>query len=139
MKLKRFVSLLIAIICMLSMAVPSFAIATRASSQIKQYNVTVTPTTGLLNVNFRVTGSATMNKIGCESIKIYEKSGSRWTSTKTLSENDSGMSKKDSSSYRNTISCNGESGVEYKVVVTVFAENSSGRDTRTQTTYVTGK
>jgi hypothetical protein len=32
-----------------------------------------------------------------------------------------------------------KSGVEYRVSVTVFAENSAGRDTRSKTVYVTGK
>ncbi len=32
-----------------------------------------------------------------------------------------------------------KSGTSYKVVIKVFAENSSGRDTRTETRYVTGK
>lgn len=80
-----------------------------------------------------------MDKIGCESIVIYSKSGSNWSKTMTWYEGASGMSKKNAQSYTNTMSYSSTSGVSYKVVVTVFAENSAGRDSRTVTRYVTGK
>lgn len=80
-----------------------------------------------------------MNKLGCESIKVYEKSGSRWISCETWDEDDTGMSRSNGAMYANTIYCDGDADVEYKVVVTIFAENDAGRDTRSQTFYVTGK
>ena len=80
-----------------------------------------------------------MDKIGCESIKVYEKSGTRWTLVNSADEDDLGMSQYNSRLQKNTIQFDSESGVEYKVSVTIFAENSSGRDTRTRTFYVTGE
>ena len=41
--------------------------------------------------------------------------------------------------HSNVIFCNGTAGVDYKVVATIFSENSLGRDTRSETTYVTGE
>ncbi len=39
----------------------------------------------------------------------------------------------------NTITFSGTAGVEYMVVVTVFAEDDNARDTRSKTFYVTGQ
>ena len=99
----------------------------------------MTPTSGTLNVKFSVSGTSMREKIGCESIKVYEKSGTQWTLVDSTDEDDLGMSRYNSRSQKNTIQFDGESGVEYKVSVTVFAENSEGRDTRTETFYVTGR
>ena len=80
-----------------------------------------------------------MNKIGCESIEVYEKEGADWQLVESLDEDDEGMSSTNVPRHRNDIACDGEAGVEYKVVVTIFAENDAGRDTRTKTSYVTGR
>ena len=139
MNKKRFVTLLMAAVCMFLLAAPAFAAETRSSVQINSYSMTVTPVTNTLNVKFSVTGNGIMNKLGCESIKVYEQSGSRWVLTETWDEDDTGMSRSNSYAQVNTIYCDGETDVEYKVVVTIFAENDAGRDTRSQTFYVTGK
>ena len=139
MKAKRFISFIFATVCLFMLTIPSFATENRASAQIALYEIVVTPTAGTINVKFTVSGSSIMNKIGCESIEVYEKSGSSWDLTESWDEDDNGMSLYNSIAQRNTIYCNGEAGVEYKVVVTIFAENDAGRDTRTRTVYVTGK
>ena len=138
MKQKRFVTLLMAAVCMFLLAAPAFATETRASEQINSYSMTVTPKANALSVYFSVSGNSIMNKIGCESIKVYKLSNSRWVLTETWYEDDTGMSRS-GIAMANTIYCDGEADVEYKVVVTIFAENDAGRDTRSQTFYVTGK
>lgn len=138
MKRKRFISFFMAVVCMFLFTMPAFA-TIRASSQINQYDMTVTPVTNTLNIGFSVTGNDVMDKIGCESIYVYEKSGSRWGLTDSWDEDDPGMSRNNRTSSKNTMYCNSEAGVEYKVVITIFAENSDGRDTRTRTIFVTGK
>lgn len=139
MKLSRLISLSLAFICVFLLTTQAFAAEARSSKQISSYNITVTPATNSLLVGFSINGSGIVSKLGCESITIYEKSGSRWIFVDSWDENDSGMSRSNGYTYKNTIYCNSESGVEYKVAVTVFAENDDGRDTRTQTFYVTGK
>ena len=139
MKLKRCVSFVLIFICMFTLTISAYAIENRASNQIALYDISVTPTSGTLNVKFSVSGTSMMEKIGCESIKVYEKSGTQWTLVDSTDEDDLGMSRYNSRSQKNTIQFDSESGVEYKVSVTIFAENSSGRDTRTRTLYVTGK
>ena len=139
MKMKRLISLVSAVICLFMLSIPASALEYRASDQISMHGITVTPASNTLSVRFSVSGSGVMDKIGCESIYVYEKSGSRWTLAESWDEDDPGMSRYNSYSQINTILCDGEAGVDYKVVVTVFAENSDGRDTRSKTVYVTGK
>lgn len=99
----------------------------------------VTPTKGELNVKFSVTANGPANKVGCESIYVYEKSGTNWTFVDSRDEDDSGMSRNNYYAHANNIYFDSEAGVEYKVVVTIFAENDNGRDTRSETFYVTGR
>ena len=137
-KRKRFISLLITAVCMFLFAMPAFA-TIKASSQISQYDMSVTPVTNTLNIKFLISGNHIMDKIGCESIYVYEKSGSHWILVNSWYEDDSGMSRSNTRSSRNTMYSDSEAGVEYKVVMTVFAEDSNGRDTRTRTICVTGR
>lgn len=90
-KRKRFISLLITAVCMFLFAMPAFA-TIKASSQISQYDMSVTPVTNTLNINFSIMGNNLMDKIGCESIYVYEKSGSRWALVDSWDEDDPGMS-----------------------------------------------
>ena len=127
MKRKKLYALILTIVCLLAFAIPSFASEPYASQQIMY-----------IDVEFDVTGAGRMEKIGCESIYIYRQSGSRWILDDSFTENDSGMIASNTVSHSNVISSSCSSESKYKVVVTIFAENSAGRDTRTQTKYVTG-
>jgi len=137
-KRKHLIPLFLVVILSFALTTSSLAAERRASDQINRYSIAVTPVSNSLQVTFSVYSYSLADKIGCESIEVYEKSGSRWSLTESLDENDAGMSTSNSRKYVNTIYCDSEPGVEYKVVVTIFAENSAGRDTRTQTKYVTG-
>ena len=139
MKKHRFIIFVCTFCCMLLLAIPTFAAEVRASDQIKQSSMGVSASQGTLEIKFSITGKGTMTKIGCESIDVYEIIGTRLSLVESLTEDDSGMSGTNTFSYKNTIYCDGTAGTEYKVVVTVFAENTAGRDSRTETFYVTGK
>lgn len=139
MKKNRIIALLCALICATTLIVPVIASTERASDQISLYRIDTIATRGAVNVEFTITGKGIANKLGCESIYLYEKSGSAWIYEDSRTENDPGMSNVNKGNHANTISLKGIAGVEYKAVVTVFAENDAGRDTRTQTFYVTGK
>ena len=80
-----------------------------------------------------------MDRVGCESIDIYLSDGSNWIKQESFDENDSGMSKRNVRRFANTVTADCEAGARYRVVVTIFAENSAGRDSRTQTFYLNGK
>lgn len=138
MKKKRLIAFVMSCLCVLLLAVPAFAAETRESAQIKLYWIDVTTRSGNIIVQFSISGNKTMNKIGCESIKIYSPIGDRWYLVDSLYEDDEGMSRA-GIAQKNTIYRVGAVGAEYKVVVTLFAEDDAGRDTRTQTFYVTGQ
>ena len=136
MKTKKLLSLFCVFTCLIMMSIPAFA---RASDQIDLYWMTTTSSDSQIHVEFNVEGTDTMDRIGCESIFVYESSGGRWVEVDHLDENDPGMSRSNTYRFTNLVSVNCEVGVRYKVVVTVFAEDSAGqRDAREQTFYVTG-
>lgn len=139
MKKRNLLSFIMVIACLCAMVSTSLAAPARASDQINSYDIYVIPTANTLNVGISVSGNAVMNKIGCESIEVYEKSGSGWELKESLDEDDEGMSSTNVPRHRNTIPCDGEEGVEYKVVVTIFAEDDEARDTRSKTFFVTGR
>ncbi len=139
MKRNRVISLLLAFVCIVNLIIPAFAASARASDQIMAYRMDTIVTTGAVNIEFSITGRIIMNKIGCESIYLYRKSGNAWVLAASKKEDDTGMSKTSKVAYGNTISFAGTAGTEYMVVVTVFAEDDAARDTRSRTFYVTGK
>ncbi|MCI8539821.1 MAG: hypothetical protein HFF18_14385 [Oscillospiraceae bacterium] len=132
----KLIAFICVVACLATMIVPAFAVETRASSQIIRYSMDATTSKDTIEVFFSVTGVGTMQKIGCESIYIYEKSGTRWSLVETFTEDDSGMSRTNTHSHRNTIYYTGDADVEHKVVVTIFSEDDTERDIRTKTFYV---
>lgn len=139
MKRTRVIASLCVLVCLMMMLLPTHATEMRASDQISRYSIDVSSSSSEINIEMSVRGIGTSSKIGCESIKVYEKSGSRWALAESLDEDDPGMSEKNTLFYLNVISCDCDPGTEYKVVVTIFAVNSAGRDSRTHTYYVTGE
>ena len=115
----------------------SVSAAARASDQIVDYKMEVIPTSGKLGISFYVSGTGMMNELGCESIYVYEVGNV--LPEKSWDEDDAGMTRKNGGAYSNTIYFDSEKGVEYKVVVTIFAEDDDGRDSRSKTFYVTGE
>ena len=127
MKKIRFMSLVLAAIMLLS--IPSFAVDTRASEQIHMHIVYVEAT---------IYGTEIMDKIGCQSIHIFEDDNGWWSLCYSLFEDDEDMSSTDTFVHDYTNTFESEVGVDYHVLITVFAENENGRDTRTYEYYVTG-
>lgn len=88
---------------------------------------------GQFSITFSVYGTGKMTRIGAKSIVISEKVGSRWSEVISYDQYDSGMSRTNATSYANTIYFNGDIGTEYRFEVTVFAQDSSGSDTESET------
>lgn len=141
MKIKKVISMMLSVVFVIALCVPVYAVESRASDQIAGYTMKVDPISGAMAVFFSVTGPGYVDKLGCESIYLYKMVDSRWIPVydETKLENDDGMSKTNAYVHANSILCNSERGVPYKIVVTIFAENSKGRDTRTETFYEVGK
>ena len=142
LKRKYFRNLVALVCCLMVLSTTVFATEVsenRASDQIISYYIEVTTDPGRINVEFSVTGTGIVDKLGCESIYVYAKQDSRWRLVEAWVEDDEGMSVSDHFVHSNVIFCNGTAGVEYKVVATIFSEDRFGRDTRSETTYVTGE
>lgn len=141
MKVKRFLSIILSIVCVVILCVPMCALESRASAQIAVYGMKVTPHSGFFSVYFTVTGPGNVDKLGCESIYVYKMVDAKWVSVpeETKLEDDPGMSSTNTYDHTNSVRCNCERGVPYKIVVTIFSENSKGRDTRSETFYDIGQ
>lgn len=133
---KRLIAFVCAIICLTVTAISAFAAESRASEQISLYSIDVTKSGGTIEVEFSVTSYKRLNKIGCERIAVYEKSGTKWLYVESLSEDDPDMSRVNTFTCDRTIYIDCDADAEYKVIVTIFAEDDNGRDTRTRTFYV---
>ncbi len=141
MKTKKIFSVVLSAICLIALCVPVGAIESRASEQIDAYMMQVDPQSGYFAVFFSVIAAGEANKLGCESIYVYKMVDLDWELVRkeTKRENDPGMSSINNYDYANSIRCNCERGEAYKIVVTIFAENSKGRDTRSDVFYEIGK
>lgn len=137
MKIKNVLALVLVIAMVLS--VPAFAAENRASDQISRHDIKVTPIDGQIAIKASIYGNGFMNKLGCESIYLYEQYGSVWISNEWYLEDDYNMYNTNSVGYAANHYFDSEPGVRYKVVITMFAENDEGRDTIEETFYVTGK
>lgn len=139
---KRILPTLFAVLVVIGFFKVPTAIAfeLRASEQIAMYTTDVFATgNGELAIQASVAGTGVMSSIGIKEIKIYAQSGSRWILQDIFTESNYGMCQTDTLKYSNTIDYSGMTGLYYKVVVTVFAENANGLDSRTETHYITAR
>lgn len=141
MKIKKVLSIILSIACMVTLSMPISAVENRASSQIALYAMKVTSLTDKFSVHFSVTGPGNVDKLGCESIYFYKLVNTQWVPLPSLTmlEDDPGMSRENTYEHTNSILCSSEAGESYKIVVTIFSENSKGRDTRSETFYRIGQ
>ena len=137
MKTIKTVALILVFVMLLSFG--ALAVDSKSSDQISLYDIRVTPTTGYINVKASVYGPGQMDKIGCESIYVYEYRSAAWTLIGHDDESDPDMYVEDLAGYLVNKQYDTRAGREYKVVVTVFAEKDGVRDTRTRTYTVTGE
>ena len=118
-KLVRFCSLILTLSFVLSIV--ASAAVTRASPFISDYEINAKACGGgQIAIDFSVFGNARMSRIGALEIIVYQKSGSSWNMKHISDEYD-------------TIYYDGTVGATYMVEVTIFARNSAGEDTRSQT------
>lgn len=126
--------------CALFVATSSFAVA-RASAQIDYYDIKAKAIgNGEIAIKFSVTGSNFMEELGAESIYIYERAILGWDLVETMDKDDPGMTSHDSMRHGTTVYFSGESGKEYKIIVTIFAEDKNGdSDSRSKTFSITAE
>lgn len=85
-------------------------------------------------VSVLVEGVGTQDKIGISYIDIEEKVGNRWSYVDTIEAADNSyFYEYDSDVYMDDVYFEGTPGVEYRVIVCVYAGKNGGSDTRTIT------
>ncbi len=138
MRIKKVFALVIVFAMLMSL--PTLAVEDRASDQIGRHDIRVTALSGQIGIKASIVGVATMNKVGCQSIYLYERYGTGWLLVDRLRENyDDNMYSTNVAGHMANYYFDSEVGVEYRLEITLFAENDEGRDTVSQTFYVTGE
>ena len=139
LKRMRIISLLVALTCLFVFTVPASASETRESAQLTAYRMEIRSVKDTIDIYFNVAANGIANKLGCETIYVYRDFGLYWAIVDFYDEDDPGMSSTNAFMYGNTISSECVAGEDYKIEVTIYAENNKGRDTRTKTFYVTAE
>lgn len=135
---KRIVSFVLALVLTTLLATVAVATEVRASALIVSHSCSASAgTDGEMDVTFSITGKKIMSNIGAKSIYFYVKNGNTWKFDKLYTQYYIGMSAENKLTHGNTITYQGKAGTEYKIVVTLFVEDSEGAtDSRTYTKYV---
>ena len=135
---KRIVSFVLALVLTTLLATVAVATEVRASALIVSHSCSESAgTDGEMDVTFSITGKKIMSTIGAKSIYFYVKNGNTWKFDKLYTQYYIGMSAENKLTHGNTITYQGKAGTEYKIVVTLFVEDSEGAtDSRTYTKYV---
>lgn len=132
----RICALLVAL--SIALSVPALANTYRASDQIDSHGVdAVAIGGGEIAVDFTITGTGKMSCIGAESLIVREKVGNVWRIVLTYDRDDAHMTSSNAYMHNATLYYPGTSGTQYMIEVTLFAEDSSGYDSRYWVVYVT--
>lgn len=135
--MKKFIMVLCTVILCLTCTTVAFA-NFRASDQIDGYEIDISKKgNGNISIYFLVESNNNMDSLGVESMVIDRQSGGKWVHVASYDRNDNGMSRENAKRFENNVIFPGISGVKYRIAVTIFAENSSGYDSRTKTAFVT--
>ena len=137
--MKKIRIVAIVLLAAMMFTLPAFAFVNRASDQLSSYGITISADPGAITIRVSVYGTGTMDKIGCESIEVYSKDGSRWDTEINWDEDDEYMSSYNTFAYAHTFSIPTIKNVEYLVNVTIFAEDDYGRDTRSKSDTLLGR
>lgn len=137
--MKKVRIIAVVLLAAMVLSLPAFAFVNRASDQLESYGITIMTNPGEITIRVSVYGNGTMDKIGCESIEVYSKDGSRWDTEINWDEDDDYMSSTNIHAYAHTFSIPTIKNVEYLVNVTIFAEDDYGRDTRSKSDTLLGR
>jgi hypothetical protein len=128
-RLFKFISVFVVISVICSVAAVSAA--ARASDYIETYSASISRSGTTVTVNYAIIGTGSMTSIGASSIVIYRNGVSVATfSYPTVSA----LRSSNTFTHDSNVYYTGTSGNTYYAVITFYAGNSSGSDTRTITT-----
>ena len=133
----RFISILLILSALFSFGAAAAYIppdSPDASAYISSYSVRIlNGGSGKLKVDFDITGTGTMTKLGASCIKIYKSTGAHIA---TIWHTDSGRGGMMGSNtpYHSDVETYIVTPGSYYVIITFYAKNSSGSDARSVTT-----
>lgn len=125
------VSIVLAVsFCMVAASASTMHI--EASDYLSYYDADVsTSGNGALEIEYYVYSYTNMSQIGVSKIVVQKKVGTSWSSVKYYySASTAGLLTTNDSSYTNSITYQGTAGKTYRAVVTFYAGDSTGHDTR---------
>lgn len=134
-RILRSISVILVIVFLVSTPVHAMAAEARASAWFTGYGASIVASgNGKINVEFRVVGTGTMTMLGVSYIHIYKSDGTRVAKILSSTKGNEYMMKSNTAFHTGSVPYSGVAGQKYYAVVTFFAKNSSGSDTRSYTT-----
>ncbi len=114
----------------------SFALAAtlRASKYISSYNAVIYSSDNEITVDCSITGTGRMKTLGIKSVKIYTSSGTNVATYSYTTDGYEYLMGSDTGRKTASVTYTGVSGRTYYAVVTFYASDGSGSDSRTHTT-----
>ena len=134
MKTKKILSLMIAVVFVLSLSVTAFAdISPLSDPNIVGMSGSITKAgNGKVNINFSIVAKDTMVTLGAKSIDLYKSNGSYVTTLySSIYDN---MLGSNAAWYSSSVPYSAESGQTYYAIITFFADSGSVSSTDTYTT-----
>ena len=134
-RILRSISVILVIVFLVSAPVHAFAAEARASAWLSGYGASVVAAgNGKIKIEFTVVGTGTMTKLGASLIYIYKSDGTRVATISYATKGNEYMMGYNKAYHSGSVPYSGTAGQKYYAVVTFFAKNSSGSDTRSYTT-----
>lgn len=138
-QLKRFTSLICALLVCAGITITAGAVGiddyavTRASYYLNYYSAyALASSNEKVIIEFEVDGVGRMDLVGSNYIVLQEKSGDKWLGVYTYwGSSSNGMLGENTVSHIGKITYSGTAGKEYRALVTVYAKDSTGDDSRT--------
>lgn len=108
-----------------------------ASTYFSNYSAEIIPNrNGEITIRYSDQAKTPMTELGASKVVVQEKSGSAWTDKKTFKKSTTpSMVGSNRAVFSKDLSYSGTAGKEYRAIVTFYAKNSSGSDTKTYTYY----
>lgn len=113
----------------------AFAATLRASKYISSYNAVISPAgDGNITVECSVVGTGQMKTLGIQSIKIYSGNGVKLTTYSYTTPGYEYLMGSDTGFKAASITYSGVSGRSYYAIITFYASDGSGSDSKSYST-----
>jgi hypothetical protein len=124
------------ILSLFSVLIINASAATTASDYLDNYAVSASADANhTVKINFDVNATRIMHLVGASNIVVQVNNNGVWTGVATFfGSTSNGMLAANTFSHTSTMTYTGSAGKQYRALVTVYAGNSTGEDSRAVTT-----